>query len=221
LGKRPLIAIHGEYGIGKSSLLYRTQRFIGSDWNVFVGNLGWMRTDDERHFTEEFFEMVSKNFGHVDRWPELATFLRRQRSVFLLDEFGQLTSAVAATFIHRICLLADEVTRQVQVIVALPVSIDKFLLGRGIANPKYIRPWSSIHISALNEHGVEKLLRLLPEPAYRIAERYRSIVMALSEGRPRKVQCLCYNLFEQIQAGQSEAEFTETIHDQESYERAL
>jgi len=217
LAETPLIAVHGAYEIGKSSLLVRTRMLSGRNWHVLIRDLNGMRTDNEAVFVDEFFKMVSERFGKIRTWEDLMASLQRQRSILLLDEFGALSSAVAHAFIPKLHWLAEEVGRQVRVIVALPEPMHTFLTSRELKHPKYQRYWSSVHILPLDEQGVATLLRILPEPARNIANRHQNVIMRLSLGHPRKVQCLCSHLFHHLQSGRPEEELSRIIYNSESY----
>jgi pimeloyl-ACP methyl ester carboxylesterase len=215
--EQSLIAVHGTYEIGKSSLLVRMQAWLCGNWTVLLIDLGSKRADNEAVFIEEFFNAVGEGLEEVRTWEGLAAALQRQRTVFLLDEFGALSPTVAGSIIPKLCWLTEKAGRQVRVIVALPEPIQVFLKSRGLRNPKYSRNWRSIHIPLFDEHEVTVLLRMLPESAYPIAKRYCDEIMRQSKGHPRKVQSLCARLFEQIQADHHEQELTLTIYNQESY----
>ena len=161
--------------------------------------------------------MTSAIFGRIETWDELVTNLRRQRSVFLFDELGMLSSAVAGTFIPKLYLLAEEAHRHVRVIVTLPEPIPAFLLKKEIDDPKYQHAWRSVRIPRLDKSGLQTLLQLLPAPAKKIASLHQDQIMHLSTSHPRKVQSLCSHLFDQTQAGSCTEELSRIIYSEESY----
>ena len=114
--------------------------------------------------------------------------------------------------------LAEKVESHIRVIVALPELINTFLQSRGISNPKYIRGWKSVRVPPFNEYEIDKLLGMLPKSVCSIARRYRNVIVELSAGHPRKVQCICSNLFNQAKIGHSAEELSRVIHHMGNYE---
>jgi hypothetical protein len=209
LASSPLIAIHGGFELGKSSLLVRAGGLLAPARTTCSIDLQEARTEEPTIFHDRFFERVSRKLGPVRDWKDLEEAARKQPAAILIDELGHLTSHVAGQFIPSLYHLASTV--DVRIVVCLPVSIQEFLGTRGIQNPKYARGWSGIEVTPLDEKGVDSLLNLLPANASAVAAAHRKEISAHARGMPQLLQILCYDLFDADRSGASQEVLTTIV----------
>jgi hypothetical protein len=217
LNVHPLIVIHGDFGIGKSSLLLRAEAKLSGNQNALRFDLGTMRTDSPPAFFRRFFDNVNRKLGKIEDWQDLADAAAQQPLSLLIDEFGHLTDELAQSFIPPLFQLATT-QEHVRVIVCLPTSIQEFLNARGLKNPKFMRGWQHVRVELLDDDAVERLLSLLPPPANATARALRADIINISKRQPRAVQCLCYELYEATSAGSTADELAALVRDRKYYE---
>ncbi|MCP4702823.1 MAG: hypothetical protein GY862_39080 [Gammaproteobacteria bacterium] len=218
-----LIAISGEFQLGKSSLLnqvIRATTHVNGAWKDCHINFESMCVHNTEYFMEEFFDTAGEHLGRNMRtWKHLATGLEKCSTAIRIDEFGCLTPELAVLLVPKLYWLASNGNR-VRIVVCLPISIRDFikeLNTNELKNPKYSREWHNIFVEPFTREEVLRMLVLVPESAAEIArEHYRTIVQYSSCG-PRALQCLCDRLFKAGERQQTRIEVEELIHNPDSY----
>ncbi len=228
LETKKLIALIGEFQIGKSSLLNRVMQapvFENGNWKDCFIDFQSMDTHDVNYFMEEFFDSVSKSSGQKTRtWKELADNLEPQPVLFRIDEFGLLSPDLALILIPKLYWLTLT-SNNIRTVVCLRDPINKFFKRfkkQDIDNPKYSRDWHNIVLSGFNRKQVLQLLHLLQEPVAAVASKHIDAIMgnSLCDSpplcKPQALQCLFRRLFK---AGKQNQETIEDIiEDLDSYQ---
>jgi len=224
------IYITGSFEIGKSSLMEQTRLLFGSDWQFFGEGLALMRSDNEALFIANFFEIFDGIFGKINDWRKLSDCIREQPSVIFLDDLGELEAPGMKALMPRLCELAQTIKDYVRIVATLPnnlLPLDQFFKRHGLQNPKYIRGWKQITVQPFKKEQADKLLDLLPRPVKEISQKnWFDILTHVSINTnveanisPRKLQCLCYRLFEAFHNnGYLSDHLEQIIKDHESYE---
>jgi nucleoside phosphorylase len=192
LAGHSLIAVSGEYGIGKSSLLVRLREQVrDTDGELYMVDCQGMSTHSPEAFISEVLTVVKLEIGEADSWQTLAERSGGTSRVALaIDDFGTLTKAVVHAVVPHLCWLAE---RGVNIIICAQDPI-KHLRLTGI-NPKYARGWHNIEVVPFKKvDEVQQLLSLLPVPVRAQTWPLASKILKLSEGRPRTLQVLCRKL---------------------------
>ncbi|MET0648933.1 MAG: hypothetical protein ABW208_20165 [Pyrinomonadaceae bacterium] len=219
LEREPLIAIGGEYQIGKSSLFNRIGVIPRPGWHLCRFDMQGMRTDSLQAFIHEFFEALSAEIGVMDSWARLSAFVKEQPLMLLFDEFGALDDMGpdAVSVISKITWLADEHYTNLRVVACLPTPMSQFVKQYN-GNPKYSKPWHAIAVQPLErEEEMTPIFNPLPPVAARAVMQHRSAIWQKSSGRPIRLQGLCDRLFREAMRGGDEALMVRLIHDADSY----
>ena len=225
------ILVTGPFEIGKSSLLEQTPSFLASDWLYFGDGLAEMRSENATLFISNFFRMFESQFGRLADWRELAAHIRRQRSVLLLDDLGEIEALAAKALLPRLHELVAACRESIRLVASLgsPIgrrlSLYEFLKLTDLGNPKYSRGWSTVALDAFTTTQAWELLDRLPPSVRRLIRVHWNdapSVLYLDRNEsngvaPRNLQCLCSRLFDAHEAGCCEDDVVNLIRDEETY----
>jgi predicted phosphodiesterase len=223
--EKKLIAINGDFEIGKSSLLNRVMYvpfLANNNWKKYFCDVQGVSPSELANFVEYFFREFSSCFkSKIDSWETLDLFLLNQAVVLCFDEFGIFSDyeGMAGHFIQNLCIRAQK-SDNVRVIVCLNPPIEEFIDNfskQYFANPKFRRCWQKITIKSFNENQAKQLLGLLPDNARKIALKNIDIIEKFSSFKPRQLQCLCDKLFDAVNDTCDESILVDIIKDEASY----
>ena len=157
------LAITGDYGIGKTSLLNRVPPMLGEEWVTIRPSIADLRTDSAElcvpHLLEEFAPLA----GSVTKPSELHEAFRRRPALLLLDDFGEIQKAGLNAILPMLMDLAIESKGRFRIVGTLPLAIRALLKTRGITNPRHHKPWKEVVVLPLEDKEMKQLLQLLPE----------------------------------------------------------
>ncbi|UCH95817.1 MAG: restriction endonuclease [Candidatus Aminicenantes bacterium] len=223
--KKKLIAIHGGFEIGKSSLMMRIMH------TPFMANRNWIRChldmqplfpSDMEYFMEYFFKYFnSKLTPKIDSWEEMDLFLIDQPLVLCIEEFGKFIDypKIAKDFIQNLCIRAQK-SDNIRIVVESKFSIEDFFdqfSGQDFEHPKYRRCWENIPVEPFNEAQTKQLLSLLPRDAQLVALKEIDKIKEFSCFKPRELQCLCDNLFDALNETSDISKLIDIINNEDSY----
>ncbi len=220
------IAIVGEFQIGKSSLLNQVMNvpyLTNTVWQDCYIDFQGMSYFDASLFMREFFEAISSTLDKdIRSWPDINEYLEHHSLIFRIDEFGWLKTNydIVYNFITQLYKLTSQ-RQNIRIVITLPLTIDIFITSlkdRQLRNPRYLERWKSIKIKKFNEKEIRELLNLLPGYAAKIANRDIDRIVSLSLGEPKRIQKLCYTLFEADRDSRDEEELEQMIQNSASYE---
>jgi hypothetical protein len=219
LAEHPLIVLRGEFSIGKSSLLLRSDRYWsrGSEAAICRLDLMEMRIDDVNLFYDEFFAAIGRCLGvTVQGWHEISAAIERRPLMLLIDEFSGLTPEVATRFVPALHRLGTRHGERLRVVVTARDAFEAVLASFHLNNPN-LGEWHTVEISPFTEPELAKLIDLLSPRARAAASGQIEVVRRLSAMCPKPAQCLCFNLFKDELAGQSDAELAARCGRKDSY----
>ena len=219
LVEHPLIVLRGEFSIGKSSLLLRSDRYWarGSEAAVCRLDLMDMRIDDVNLFYDEFFGAVGQCYGETFQgWREISAAIERRPLLLTLDEFSGLTEAVAQRFVPALHRLGTRHAEQLRIVVTARDAFEAVLTSFQLNNPN-LGDWRTVEIGSFTEAELRGLLGLLPPRAKATALAQIDVVRRLSAMAPKPAQCLCFNLFKDELAGHGDAELAARVTRKDSY----
>jgi hypothetical protein len=219
LAEQPLLVVRGEFSIGKSSLLQRSQRYWdrGAEAAVCRLDLMDMRIDDVNLFYDEFFRAIGDCYGQVfTGWKEIAAAIEQRPLLLTIDEFSGMTDEVAQRFVPALHRLGTRHAAQLRIVVTTREPFEAVLEGFHLNNPN-LGDWHTVELAPFSEAELAALLGLLPRRAQAAALGQIEAVRRLSGMAPKRAQCLCFNLFKDELAGRSEAELTARVVRMESY----
>jgi len=220
------ISICGPFQVGKTSLMYTTERILGETWSYVGQGLADLRPDREDLFIENFFEMVKENLGHVSDWRDIRENLKERPTVFFLDDLGEIASPGCKALIPRLHTLAEELPNYVRLVTTSPEGINSVLPKRGIANPKYARNWKTVNLAPFDEDEAKRLVHILPRRPQDIVLTYWSMVKNLASFSsnqfsgiaPARLQRLCHVLYEAERQRVSEDSLVEIVNSSDTYD---
>ncbi len=219
LEKTSLVALVGDAGVGKSSLVKRLGQAPGfpSDHRVSTLNLRLVPMHDPERFYTYIFRTLSLQLGRpVQWWDDLCPI------VLVVDEFVALTPQRASEIVGNFVHMALEHPGRFRVVACLTTcpknpGIREFLEQHGVDRPNHLDPWATVSMSAMTIDDVAHLFGMLPSSVDPIAVELRARVTELSQGDPKAIQRICSHLFAGASAGQSDAELLALARDQEKY----
>ncbi|HEY0133137.1 MAG TPA: hypothetical protein VGB85_03630, partial [Nannocystis sp.] len=219
LAEHPLIVLRGEFSIGKSSLLLRSDRYWarGSEAALCRLDLMDMRIDDVNLFYDEFFIAVGQCYGETFQgWREISAAIERRPLLLTLDEFSGLTEAVAQRFVPALHRLGTRHVEQLRIVVTARDAFEAVLASFQLNNPN-LGDWRTVEIGPFTAAELQSLLGLLPPRAKAAALGQIDLVRRMSAMAPKPAQCLCFNLFKDELAGRSDAELAARVARKDSY----
>jgi len=219
LAEQPLLVVRGEFSIGKSSLLLRSERYWdrGAEAAVCRLDLMDMRIDDVNLFYDEFFKAVGDCYGQpFTGWKEISAAIEQRPLLLTIDEFSGMTEEVAQRFVPALHRLGTRHRAQLRIVVTTREPFEAVLERFHLNNPN-LGDWHTVELVPFCEAELGALLGLLPRRAQAAALGQLEAVRRLSSRAPKRVQCLCFNLFKDEQAGRTEAELTARVIRMESY----
>jgi hypothetical protein len=219
LAEHPLIVLRGEFSIGKSSLLLRSDRYWarGSEAAICRLDLMEMRIDDVNLFYDEFFAALGKCLGvTVQGWHEISAAIERRPLMLLIDEFSGLTPEVATRFVPALHRLGTRHGERLRVVVTARDAFEAVLASFQLNNPN-LGEWNTVEILPFSDAELAKLLGHLPPRGRAAATGQIAEVRRLSAMCPKPAQCLCFNLFKDELSGRSDAELAARCGRKDSY----
>ncbi len=219
LAEQPLLVVRGEFSVGKSSLLMRSDRYWarGAEAAVCRLDLMDMRIDDVNLFYDEFFKAVGDCYGQVfTGWKEIAAAVEQRPLLLTIDEFSGMTEEVAQRFVPALHRLGTRHSAQLRIVVTTRDPFEAVLEGFQLNNPN-LGDWHTVELLPFNEAELGALLGLLPRRAQATALAQIEAVRRLSGMAPKRAQCLCFNLFKDEMAGRTDAELAARVARMESY----
>lgn len=219
LAEHPLIVLRGEFSIGKSSLLLRSDRYWarGSEAAHCRLDLMDMRIDDVNLFYDEFFAAIGDCYGETFQgWREISTAIERRPLLLTLDEFSGLTPEVAQRFVPALHRLGTRHGDQLRVVVTARDAFEAVLASFQLNNPN-LGEWHTVEIAPFRDAELATLLGLLPPRSRAAAMGQIEAVRKLSGMGPKPAQCLCFNLFKDELSGRSDAELAARCGRKDSY----
>jgi len=219
LAEHPLIVLRGEFSIGKSSLLLRSDRYWarGSEAAICRLDLMEMRIDDVNLFYDEFFAAIGRCLGvTVQGWHEISAAIERRPLMLLIDEFSGLTPEVATRFVPALHRLGTRHGERLRVVVTARDEFEAVLASFQLNNPN-LGEWNTVEILPFVEAELDRLLGFLPPRGRAAATGQIEAVRKLCAMAPKPAQCLCFNLFKDELAGRSDAELAARCGRKDSY----
>jgi len=219
LAEHPLLVVRGEFSIGKSSLLLRSDRYWarGAEAAVCRLDLMDMRIDDVNLFYDEFFGAVGACYGQsFQGWKEISAAIERRPLLLTIDEFSGLTEEVARRFVPALHRLGTRHAAQLRIVVTTRDPFEAVLESFRFNNPN-LGDWHTVELSPFTEAELAALLGLLPRRALAAARGQLEAVRRLSGMAPKRAQCLCFNLYKDELAGRTDAELAARVVRTESY----
>ncbi len=219
LAEHPLIVLRGEFSIGKSSLLLRSDRYWarGSEAAVCRLDLMDMRIDDVNLFYDEFFAAIGDVYGETFQgWREISAAIERRPLLLTLDEFSGLTAEVAQRFVPALHRLGSRHGERLRIVVTARDAFEAVLASFQLNNPN-LGDWHTVEIAAFTDAELQRLIGLLPPRGRAAALGQFEAVRKLSAMAPKPAQCLCFNLFKDELAGRTDAELAARVGRKDSY----
>jgi len=219
LGEHALLVVRGEFSIGKSSLLLRSDRYWGRGAEAAVCRLDLMdmRIDDVNLFYDEFFGAVGHCYGQsFTGWKEISAAIEQRPLLLTIDEFSGMTGEVAQRFVPALHRLGTRHGDQLRIVVTTREPFEAVLEGFALNNPN-LGDWHTIELAPFTDAELAALLGQLPRRAQAAALGQLEAVRRLSAMAPKRAQCLCFNLFKDEIAGRTDAEMAARVARAESY----
>lgn len=219
LAEHPLIVLRGEFSIGKSSLLLRSDRYWarGSEAALCRLDLMDMRIDDVNLFYDEFFKAVGQCYGGTFQgWREISSAIERRPLLLTLDEFSGLTAEVAQRFVPALHRLGTRHAEQIRIVVTARDAFEAVLASFQLNNPN-LGDWRTVEIANFTEGELNTLINLLPPRSRAAAIGQIDLVRRMCGMAPKPAQCLCFNLFKDELTGRSDAELAARVSRKDSY----
>jgi hypothetical protein len=219
LAEHALLVVRGEFSIGKSSLLLRSDRYWerGAEAALCRLDLMDMRIDDVNLFYDEFFTAIGDCYGQAfTGWKEISAAIERRPLLLTIDEFSGMTEEVAQRFVPALHRLGTRHGAQLRIVVTTREPFEAVLAGFHLNNPN-LGDWHTVELVPFCEAELGALLGLLPRRAQAAALGQIEAVRRLSGMAPKRAQCLCFNLFKDELAGRTEAELAARVTRMESY----
>ena len=218
LAEHALIAVRGEFSIGKSSLLLRADTYWGRAEAVACRlDLMEMRIDDVNLFYDEFFAAVGECYGQVfTSWREVGAAAAHKPLLLTIDEFSGLTPDVAQRFVPALHRLGTRQREQIRIVVTTRDPFETVLASFALNNPN-LGDWHTVEVAPFTDAELHSLLALLGPRARAAATGQIEAVRRNSGMAPKPAQCLCFNLWKDEQAGKSDAELAARAARKESY----
>ncbi len=219
LREAPLVVLRGEFSIGKSSLLLRSDLYWARGREAALCRLDLMdmRIDDVNLFYDEFFRAVGECYGETFHgWREVSAAIERRPLLLTLDEFSGLTEEVAQRFVPALHRLGTRHSEQLRIVVTARDAFEAVLASFQLNNPN-LGDWHTVEIGLFTAAELATLLDLLPPRSRAAALAQLDTVRKLSAMAPKPAQCLCFNLFKDELAGRSDAELAARVARKDSY----
>ena len=218
LAEHTFTVIRGDFSIGKSSLLLRSELYWGRQGAALCRlDMQMMRVDDTEIFLDEFFDEVSRACGETLRsWREVQAAAERRPLLVTLDEFAGLTPEVAQRFVPALYKVAVAAGPAMRVVLTTRAPIAEVLADLEQDNPN-LGEWHEVELRAFTEAELDALLSHLPARARAAALAERAALREHSKLLPKPAQCLCYNLFKDEAAGATEVALAQRVRRKESY----
>lgn len=219
LAEHPLLVVRGDFSIGKSSMLLRSDKYWarGAEAAVCRLDLMDMRIDDVNLFYDEFFGAVGAAYGQsFQGWPEIAAASQQRPLLLTIDEFSGLTEEVARRFVPALHRLGSRHAEQIRIVVTTRDPFEAVLEGFKLNNPN-LGDWQTVELQPFTDAELQALLGLLPPRGRAAALSQLEAVRRLTAMAPKPAQCLCFHLFKDELAGRSDAELAARVARKESY----
>jgi len=211
--------VRGDFSIGKSSMLLRSDMYWarGAEAAVCRLDLMDMRIDDVNLFYDEFFGAVGAAYGQsFQGWPEIAAASQQRPLLLTIDEFSGLTEEVARRFVPALHRLGSRHAEQIRIVVTTRDPFEAVLASFALNNPN-LGDWHTVEVGLFTEAELTSLLGHLGPRGRAAATSQIEAVRRHSGMAPKPVQCLCFNLWKDEQAGKPDAELAARAARKESY----
>lgn len=228
LRKNQLIAITGDYAIGKSSLLLRASRMlsnVGFKWKDCFMDFSGMRTDDFKISMNEFFDFFEEISEGAKSWQKLTQRIKQEPMIICIDEFGYILDHTSHDKINlakeltlKLHWLTCQLAEELRLVVCLPNQIDtdsRKAIGRPLS--RFLEDCKTISVEPFNIDEALQLMSLLPEHVRILANGHLNIIQQRSSFRPKALQALCYSLFDEASQGATQKDLIHIIHDEKFY----
>lgn len=216
-----LIAVEGEYRIGKSSLALRAHARINEAGRACRVDLAGLDVYDPALFHKGFFNQLTRQLGAtIERWLDLDREAQNAPLILILDELGHLSGSgvVAEKFVSSLHHTVTSRPGAVTLLVCIPSPIEEVMKSCGLKNPKYHEDWRTIQVGPMDRGGLDHLLTMLPPAARSMAISRRSTIVRSSRLHPCAVQRLCAKLFDAVHKGASDERLAALIDDAKGYQ---
>lgn len=212
------VVVYGETQIGKSSLLRNIQNFITALQIICYIDFEDFSTHDATHFHQQFFarlgDQIDGTLGIKD-WPQLSS-IGSQQLIIMIDEFSMLrTQEIINQFLPR--LLKFISNYHATLVIAMPITMDEYLLTHNLNNPKYREDWININVPLFTQVDTHQIISLLPKRSRDKASQQMSNIMKLSRCKPQALQKLCHLLYDAEARNASDQELEALIFDKRAY----
>jgi hypothetical protein len=195
--------VKGDFQSGKTSLLYRHQVWLPSDWFAVYADMGMLDRTTRSNFIRDYCDEIAEAIGmrphtRAFNWRAVRRVLGEHRLAFLVDELGACTNPQIKWLVEAFGSLSQSVPGRVKVVVALKDGPDPLLSNCGIANPKHRAIWSVVSLKPFSQDEIDPLFGLFPGP---IADLLRTNMAALQEKtawRPQTTQLLLDDLWRDL-----------------------
>lgn len=204
----------GSCRAGKTSLLARSWAAQAErEWGGVFLDCQAMRADDPTLLRRQLLRTISQSLEGVDDWGDLLEALRKNPTVFYLDEFGVIDYEAAKRIVAYVSELIEQVGPHVRFVATA--------LSREDINTALIRAVTDraacIEVEPFGAEEIRLLTSHLPPPASEALSGMWPDALRLSAGAPHKIQCLCRRLFEATQDDKTPAELVSIVRDPASY----
>ncbi len=219
LERHALIAIEGEYGIGKSSLAERARATLSLTRAVLHADLAAAPAFDPFRLQTYLFKRFTAMLGRpIQEWTDLANGVPM---ALIIDEFGALTEKTAPAIVPALVYLATKAPG-IRILVCVPSTASGAtigdLLGQMKISDEHIEPWHRIVVPRLDYRGVEHLLALLPSRARSLPKGWCATLRERADDHPMAVQRVCSSLHDAILDGQSDDVLMAIVRDKSRYQ---
>ncbi len=199
LSSNSFICLHGDYCLGKSSLLIRVPQMFSEGWSVFQPRLDLYQSGSKGTFEMNFFAELQGVNKEVQSWFSLDKFLKVNKLVFLIDEIGACSDQVASMFIEKLYTLVENAPPgHVRVVLTIPKSLDVYIEEIGLKNPKYYNCWETVEITKFNERELLELLVIFPPLVELSLQENLSAIHKCTSMKPNEVQRFCDGLWKYL-----------------------
>ena len=188
------VAINGDYGIGKTSLLNQVPSLFGQQWFVIRPIIADLRADSAKLCVPHILEAFAPLAGRVVKPSALRDAFVKRPALLLFDDFGEMQEEGLNAILPMLMDLAAESAGRFRIIVTLPTSIRTLLKMRGMLDPKRQKPWREVTVLPFEERDLRRLLRLMPETLARDVETRIELVKRHTQLHPKRLRIMLNQL---------------------------
>ncbi len=215
--RRPCIAFIGESETGKTSLMNRASQFLDPAWTVVSISLSDLRADKVENCVDRFLAFFSHAFGDLNSLPELGKRVKKTPTLVVIDEFATMAGPGAKVLLPQLMNQVRDSSGRLRVVVTLITGFDVILNECGVNRGEHLRLWKTITMKWFNEAEAKRLLALLPESVWVVADGLFDEIQRHSELKPRKLQFVADRLWHAYRDGAEEVKLAAIISNVDSY----